>query len=368
MLNIRNKKLWFLLLVPVSTLLVLIAVLFSDFVEIYRSYLIIPMVFRVLSLMTGLLPFSLAEIVLLLLLPVILMMICVFIVKLVKSRNKKQYIKDTVINILVCISVVYSVFILSCGIYYYRPSIAVYLGYTSDDMAEADEEELYNICIQLINECNELSEQIDDEKYLDFEYIAKETEKAYYKLGEKLPIFKGKYGKPKRVLLSEYMSYTEIVGIFFPFTMEANVNDQVVGYTIPFNACHEMAHMYGFMKEDEANFIAYLACMASDKAEIKYSGVMQALLMCKNDLYYCDNESWNKADELINKNVALDYHNNNLYWEKIENDSAGKVVSDISEQVNNTYLKVNGQADGVKSYNRMVKLIIALFRHEYDRK
>ena len=95
---------------------------------------------------------------------------------------------------------------------------------------------------------------------------------------------------------------------------------------------------------------------------------MQALLMCKNDLYYCDNELWNKADELINKNVALDYHNNNLYWEKIENDSAGKVVSDISEQVNNTYLKVNGQADGVKSYNRMVKLIIALFRHEYDRK
>ena len=48
--------------------------------------------------------------------------------------------------------------------------------------------------------------------------------------------------------------------------------------------------------------------------------------------------------------------------------AAYKVVSDISEQVNNTYLKVNGQADGVKSYNRMVKLIIALFRHEYDRK
>ena len=33
----------------------------------------------------------------------------------------------------------------------------------------------------------------------------------------------------------------------------------------------------------------------------------------------------------------------------------------MADKVNDTYLKVNGQTDGVQSYNRMVDLIVAYF-------
>jgi len=56
------------------------------------------------------------------------------------------------------------------------------------------------------------------------------------------------------------MSYLGIGGVYFPFTGEANVNISMPHTSIPFTACHEMAHQIGFAREDEANFIAYIAC------------------------------------------------------------------------------------------------------------
>ena len=36
-------------------------------------------------------------------------------------------------------------------------------------------------------------------------------------------------------------------------------------------------------------------------------------------------------------------------------------ISKTADKINDTYLKVNGQADGVQSYSRMVDLIVAYF-------
>jgi len=48
------------------------------------------------------------------------------------------------------------------------------------------------------------------------------------------------------------MSYLGIGGVYFPFTGEANVNISMPHTSIPFTACHEMAHQIGFAREDEA--------------------------------------------------------------------------------------------------------------------
>ena len=47
---------------------------------------------------------------------------------------------------------------------------------------------------------------------------------------------------------------------------------------------------------------------------------------------------------------------NNAFWDSYEGP-----VRETAEQINDTYLKVNGQADGVESYDRMVDLIVAYF-------
>lgn len=44
--------------------------------------------------------------------------------------------------------------------------------------------------------------------------------------------------------------------------------------TIPFNMCHEVAHLLAIAVENEANFAGYLACEYSGDPVFQYSGYM----------------------------------------------------------------------------------------------
>ncbi|WP_276929276.1 DUF3810 family protein, partial [Herbinix luporum] len=53
----------------------------------------------------------------------------------------------------------------------------------------------------------------------------------------------------------------------------------------------------------------------------------------------------------------------NEYWAKYED----TVVSTVSNKINDTYLKANAQSDGVKSYGRMVDLLLAKYRKDQEK-
>lgn len=348
---------------PFSLILLIIASNNPRFVDVYREYLIIPHIARIYSLFTGIFPFSVAEVMLWFVGVGVIGFAIYFIIGIIRKKEKKKFLCNFLLNLLTVASVLFTVFVLFCGIYYNRRGIIEYTGY--EEVEEVTAEELYEVCAELANQVNELSYANED---MDFSQVAKETRKAYAKLGKKYSVFDDVYGKPKGVILSEAMSYTGIAGIFSPFTMEANVNTAQTSYNIPFDACHEMAHMYGFMREDEANFIAYLACVESDNDYFKYSGAMLAFILCHNELYEVDVDLWAKADELISYTVKEDFMENNEYWDSIEETGIGETVSDMSENINDTYLKANGQEEGVVSYTRMVKLMVAKYRYEKNKK
>lgn len=156
---------------------------------------------------------------------------------------------------------------------------------------------------------------------------------------------------------SWWMSLTQITGVFSPYTYEANVNIAAPDYTIPATICHELAHTRGFMREDEANFIGYLACEKSGDPQFTYSGVMLALVHSINRLYSVDYNAFCQVNDTLSDGVRRDFAYNNTYWEKHE----GPVAA-VSEAVNDTYLKVNNQQDGTQSYGRMVDLLLADYR------
>ena len=81
------------------------------------------------------------------------------------------------------------------------------------------------------------------------------------------------------------MSYMKILGMYAPFTIEANYNANAPDFAKPFTVCHELSHLKGFMREDEANFIAYLACTGSDNVYLQYAGWVYALIYAANALY-----------------------------------------------------------------------------------
>lgn len=130
----------------------------------------------------------------------------------------------------------------------------------------------------------------------------------------------------------------------------------MTAYNIPFTTCHELSHLRGFMQEEEANFIAFLACIQSDRTDFRYSGYLSGWVYCMNALYRTDHEAWQEVRLLLAEEAEPDLEANSAFWDAYE----GR-ISEAADKINDTYLKANGQADGVQSYSRMVDLIVAYF-------
>ena len=179
------------------------------------------------------------------------------------------------------------------------------------------------------------------------------------RLGEKWDVLAGYYPKPKPLAFSAFLSVQNLTGIYSPFTVEANYNQDMTPYNIPFTACHELSHLRGFMQEEEANFIAWLACKDAPETELQYSGSMLAWIHCMNVLYEEDRAAWSEIREILSEEADVDLRANSEFWDKWDG-----AVAEVSEQINDNYLKANGQKDGVQSYGRMADLVVVYYLWE----
>ncbi len=360
------KRVYLLGLAPISLLLILAARKSSYFAEEIYAKHIYRWISQVLSSVMGIIPFSVAEVLVVTLPPVILIIIIRFIVKMITNKeNRMERLMKGLLNVMCTASVVWFAFTLLAGINYYRYNFSMY---SNLEIRESSVEELYSLTESLAYQANALravTTSTDEAGVFHLSMsnyeLAKLADEAYTALSEEYPVLAGAYAAPKPVLLSEFMSHAEITGLFFPFTMEANVNVAVPDYSIPATMMHELAHLRGFMREDEANFLAYLAGMKSDHVELKYSGTMLALVISGNALYGQEPDEYFKIRDIYSEDVLKDIRANSAYWARYED----TVVSTISNKVNDTYLKANAQEDGVKSYGRMLDLLLAKYRKDH---
>jgi len=359
------KRVYLLLLFPLSFVLIYVAKLNSDFAEHVFALRIYKWLSQIISMVTGIFPFSLAEILIILLPITFLFLFLRFIVKLIREKeNRATRLWKGILNVLCILSVTLFLFVILGGINYYRYP---FRHYSNLKVRDSSIHELYDLTLSLAMEANQLREMTNgvDENgafrlTLSVNELAEHAADAMAKLSEEYPVLGGNYGAPKPVLSSSLMSYTEITGIFIPFTMEANVNVDIPDYSIPSTMLHELAHLRGFMREDEANFISYLAGMKSEHPEIRYSSTMLALIISGNALYKEDTDLYFEIRDQYSEKVLIDIRENSRYWQQYED----TVISTVSNKINDTYLKANAQSDGVKSYGRMVDLLLAKYRKD----
>jgi len=182
------------------------------------------------------------------------------------------------------------------------------------------------------------------------------------RLAQEYPALSGHYPLPKPVLVSEILSIQQCSGVYSPFTIEANYNNDMVSYNIPHTICHEMSHLRGFMREDEANFIGYLACLGSEDADFRYSGYLMGWIYAGNALAKVDYEEYVRLHGLLNREIVAELDANSEFWADYEGE-----VAEVQEKVNDAYLKANGQADGVLSYGRVVDLMLVDYAFRRNR-
>ena len=355
------RKLAISLLLPLGLVLIYISAKRPDLVERLYSEEVYPPLGRMLSKVTGVFPFSVAELIFILVPAAFIVYTIIVLIKFFSGRaNSFMLLIEYAVNILLIISIGFFSFVGIWGLNYYRMPFANIAGL---EVKPASVKELESLCQSLIERANALRTSVSTDSVGNMDIpgssrdILNNCYKGYEALAPKYPALAGIYGNPKPILLSELMNYTGICGIYFPFTGEANVNVSIPESSLPSTASHEMAHQRGFSREDEANYISYLACTAHPDVNFKYSGILLALANSMNALHQSDPDLFLKLSKNYSKGVFHDLLALNEFWDKYEGP-----VERTSNRINNTYLKANNQKDGVKSYGRMVDLLIAEHR------
>jgi len=325
-----------------------------DFSTWYAIY-IYPIFPRTVGWFWGLFPFSVFEILLL------CSVLCLLIgVMSLFRRTGRAWLKAHA-KILLCIpSAIFLGFVLTAGINYNRESYAYHIGINVQDSSV---DELVQLYLLLAERAVVLADQIKTDDNGHFllnrdgihEYARqsmRDLNNLYGGLHTYFP--QAKAPTTSRLLLSNF----NIAGFFSPWTMEAHYNSDMPGQSIPFVITHELAHVAGHMREDEANFIAYLASRNSAHIDFRYSAVYVALSYVLNALRGNINaERYSELISLLPDQLLRDFAFARAYWHQFEGP-----VADMATRANDTYLRLNRQEDGVQSYGRMVDLLLAYYR------
>lgn len=239
----------------------------------------------------------------------------------------------------------------NCGVNYYAASFSSYAGLETGLYTK---EELEDLCRFLVEKVNE---NVTVEAYPDHrQEWRKEGVRAMGNAAGQYERLGGFYPRPKEVACSYILSIQQLCGIYAPFTIEANFNGDIPNYNIPHTICHELSHLKGFMREDEANFIGYLACVSSESQAFRYSGYLMGWVYAGNALAKADMETYMDLRQRLDPQAEADLQENNAFWNRYE----GR-VAEVANQWNDTYLKMNDQTDGVQSYGRVVDLMLAYY-------
>lgn len=329
---------------------------FSDFFNKHIS----PWIRGPLAKLTGWIPFSLAEF-LLLCIPVILIAVVSYGIKHYSSSWKNVGVFCAIV--LSIAAYVFSTFTLGFVPAYRGTPLDVKMGI---DKKEVSAEELRETAMILSKKINREIDNIifDEDGFSVMPYSYEELNYrlmyAYDKTCRKYDFIQDLDSSFKRIMLSEPMTYTHISGVYTFFTGEANINTNYPQYTQPYTAAHEFAHQRGIAREDEANFVAYLVCIDSNDSYIRYSAYLNLYEYVASALYQANPEYYSAVYYTLPQEAKREMAAYSKFFDKYRD----SVASEVSGAVNDLYLNANGDKNGTKSYGLVVDLAVAYYKSQ----
>ncbi|HJQ70244.1 MAG TPA: DUF3810 domain-containing protein [Blastocatellia bacterium] len=160
---------------------------------------------------------------------------------------------------------------------------------------------------------------------------------------------------PKRTLLDRYLGATGVDGFTNPFGHEVLLNSDLLATEKPFTLAHEWAHLAGYADESEANFVAFLTCVRSEQAAVRYSGWL-ALYSYLASVRHAriDDEEFAASIPALAPEVKADLR---AIIERSQR-RLSPSISRVQGEVYDRYLKANRVEAGIESYSLMVRLML----------
>lgn len=290
-----------------------------------------------------------------------------------RFRIGRYYLFFAWVLLIVCL-----IMTLNCFILYHGTTFAQ--TYFVEDANVYDTDHLVALWNRIATQMNELSLQVERDENGRIVYpgsvrsdgsscdMNDKAIECMQKLGEVYPQLQGFYPRPKPMFFSDLMCQEYIEGYYFPFSMEANYNDVMYIMNKPGSMCHELAHLRGYIQENEASFVSYMACVESDDIYFQYSGYLGVLYYVLKELNYAANHEpdFEEKYELVKLSAQIAEDNTFVMqedWDRIEKEAlfSTETMNAFSDAFIDTTLKVNGVSDGKHSYGRVVRLLLIYY-------
>ena len=117
-----------------------------------------------------------------------------------------------------------------------------------------------------------LSGSPDRVKFPVYDELKDDLIASMRKASAKYPSLRGYYPNVRFYQADNPIFQNNIVGLFVPGTAEILIKNNLRNSELPAVIAHEYAHLKGFLRESEADYIADYVCINSDNPWIRYSG------------------------------------------------------------------------------------------------
>lgn len=331
-----------------------------------------PWISRPFSLLTGLLPFSLAE---LLAIAYVIWTLVAIGLTIAHLRSRRRRIGNALVGaarrIVLHAGVLVFLFYFLWGLNYARPPFEQRQGWPEWEGAETAE--LIQLSEQAVTLANELYLEIhgvpDSGEPTpvpgDVPALERSLDDGWARATRLLalqPAAGRRFGPVKRPLTSELIARFGITGIYSPFTAEANVLRGVPAMRLPHTMAHEKAHQRGITGEADASFLGFVASALAGDPLPRYAAAMYASSRLLASLASADPDEYSRIAGARLPGPKRDLADFNAWANRYNG-----VAQTVATAVNDRYLRANRVPGGVANYGRSVRLIIEFARRNEDR-
>ena len=318
----------------------------SHLVERWYSTGVYPVVQRVLTPVSNLLPFAVLDV---LAVGAFGVAVVVLVRSVLRARRKKTWkpVLATFAALITSGAVIYLSFLALWGLNYRRVSMAERLVLDRD---QASSQAILELGRMSVAQLNLLHQPAHAEGWRTSPWRERGMVNAYesvlVRLSDATPAVPGRL---KSSLLGPYFRWATVDGMMNPFGLEAIANPDLLPFEKPFVAAHEWAHLAGYADESEASFVGFLTCIRA-AAPVAYSGWLF--------LYWQINSEVGSADRQHLAAALQDGPRQDIaaIAERVRGGQI-PLVRDAGWRVYDQYLKANRVEEGVRSYGLVLTLL-----------
>ncbi len=260
-------------------------------------------------------------------------------------------------GLVLLVSVLVFLFVGLWGVNHFGIPVAQRVGLT---VTEYSKDQLRATTQYMAEQANAWADQVErdgsGDLAIDFADMAEDADDGYDVMAQTNGFFRLPDTTVKPLLIPEAFSYMGLTGIYIAYTGESCVNPDTYNASIPYTMCHELAHSLTVAPEDEANFCAFLACLNNDDPAFRYSGWYSAYIYTYNALARVDAAAAAEIRATLSDTVLRDIQRASAHYDQYEGE-----VQEVTEKLNDAYLKAFQEESGVQSYGEVADLLIAWY-------